>query len=267
MERQPNTAAFFDLDKTILATASSAALTGRFVRVGLATRWGVLRSTFAQLAYQYGHSTAQQTERLSGIMSALTAGWEANLVDSTTRTALEKVIAPQVFAGAASLMAAHKQCGAAVVICTAAAREVAQPIADMLGADHLLATEMEVEDGHYTGQIALFNYGQAKADAMQQLAEEQGFDLSASFAYSDSITDLPMLEAVGHAAVVNPSAALRAHAEERGWATIRFATPGPIRRRRVFSGAAGTGALLVPAAGTWLTLWWLRRRRRQLQTA
>jgi len=254
-------AAFFDLDKTILATASSAALTGRFVRAGLATRRNALRSAYARLAYQFGQATAGQTERLGSAMGRTATGWDVGLVGSTTQTALDKVIAPQVFAGATQLMEAHHTAGTEVVICTAAAQEVAQPIADMLGANHLLATTMEIKDGCYTGRIAQFNYGPAKAEAMRRLADSQGYDLAASFAYSDSITDLPMLEAVGHPVVVNPSTALRLEAEKRGWAVMRFATPRPIKRRWAWTGAAWVGAMLAPAALTWLAVWWTGRRR------
>jgi len=254
-------AAFFDLDKTILATASSAALTGRFVRAGLATRRGALRTAYAHLAYQFGQATAGQTERLGSAMGRTATGWDVGLVGTTTQTALDKVIAPQVFAGAAQLMTAHQTCGTDVVICTAAAQEVAEPIAAMLGANHLLATKMEITEGRYTGQIAQFNYGPAKAVAMRELASSQGYDLSTSFAYSDSITDLPMLEAVGHPVVVNPSTALRQAAQSRGWPVMRFATPTPIKRRWAWTSAAWAGAVLVPTALVWLALWWAGQRR------
>jgi len=249
-------AAFFDLDKTILATASSAALTSRFVQAGLATRRNAIRSAYAQLAYQFGQATAGQTERLGSAMGRTATGWDVGLVGATTQTALDKVIAPQVFAGAAQLMAAHQACDTDVVICTAAAEEVAQPIAAMLGANHLLATKMEIEDGRYTGQIALFNYGPAKAVAMRELARQQDYDLASSFAYSDSITDLPMLEAVGHAVVVNPSATLKAEARTRGWPVMRFVTPRPIKWRWVWTGLAWAGGVLTSAALTWLAIWW-----------
>jgi len=254
-------AAFFDLDKTILATASAAALTGRFVRAGLATRRNALRSAYAQLAYQFGQATAGQTERLGSAMGRTATGWDVDLVGSTTQTALDKVIAPQVFAGATQLIEAHHAAGTDVVICTAAAHEVAQPIAAMLGADHLLATAMEIEDDRYTGQIAQFNYGPAKAEAMHQLADSQGYDLATCFAYSDSITDLPMLEAVGHPVVVNPSTALRLEAERRGWPVMRFATPAPTKRRWAWQGAAWAGAVVAPAVLTWLAHRWTGRRR------
>ncbi|MCL2803878.1 MAG: HAD-IB family hydrolase [Micrococcales bacterium] len=256
---RPKAAAFFDLDKTILATASSAALTRPFMRAGLANKRSVARSAYAQAAYQLGNSTADQTDRLRTVLGEMVIGWESQLVVATTTAALDKVIAPQVFTGAAQLISHHRQAGLDIVICTAAAKEVAEPIATMLGAGHVLATEMEADQGRFTGQIAYFNYGPAKAQAMSELALQQGYDLAACYAYSDSITDLPMLRAVGHAVVVNPSKELRHIAEEAGWEVARFSTPRPIQRRRLRLGLVWAASLVATAVAAGAVTWILRR--------
>jgi phosphoserine phosphatase len=105
------------------------------------------------------------------------------------------------------------------------------PIAAMLGADHMVATRMVVEDGHYTGEIEYYVYGPAKADAIRELAAVRGYELAESYAYSDSVTDLPMLEIVGHPNAVNPDRGLRKVAVDRGWPIVAFSNAVPLRER------------------------------------
>ena len=101
--------------------------------------------------------------------------------------------------------------------------EIVRPLCRYLGIEDVIATRSEVdEDGVYTGQLELYAYGPAKAQAMIEMADHENIDLSESYAYSDSITDLPMLEAVGNPIVVNPDSELAAIAEERGWEVRHF---------------------------------------------
>ena len=109
----------------------------------------------------------------------------------------------------------------------------------MLGADRVVATQMVVADGKYTGEIETYAYGPTKAEAVRELAAAEGYDLARSFAYSDSVTDLPMLEAVGHPYAVNPDRALRKVAVERGWPVLDFHRPVSLRSR--FSGLRPPG--------------------------
>ena len=123
---------------------------------------------------------------------------------------------------------------------------------------------MVVRDGHYTGEISRYAYGPEKAVAIRELAEQRGYDLAASYAYSDSATDVPMLESVGHPYAVNADRALRKIATERGWPLLTFSNAVPLRER--LSGlrpehpvtAATVVGVGVTAAGV---AWYVARRR------
>jgi phosphoserine phosphatase len=151
-----------------------------------------------------------------------------------------------------------------VVIVSSSGAEVVAPIGAMLGADRVVATRMAVVDGVFTGDIEQYVYGPAKAEAMRGLAAEEGYDLAASYAYSDSVTDLPMLEAVGHPHAVNPDRALRRAALTRGWPVLDFSRPVPLRRRlgRIPVPTAGEAAAAVGAGAATAGLAWYARRRR-----
>lgn len=222
-------AAFFDLDKTIIATSSATAFSRPFYAGGLITRRDVLRTAYAQFLFLLGRADADQTERLRAHLSAMVAGWDVAQVSAIVNETLHLHIEPTVYAEAVALIDEHHAAGRDVVVVSASGSEVVEPIAALLGADHVIATRMEIEDGRYTGQIAFYAYGENKATAVRALAEEQGYDLAASSAYSDSVTDVPMLEAVGSAFVVNPDRSLRRLAAERGWETLTFTRPVALR--------------------------------------
>ncbi|WP_199424304.1 HAD family hydrolase [Actinotalea solisilvae] len=222
-------AAFFDLDKTIIATSSATAFSRPFYAGGLITRRDVLRTAYAQFLFLLGRADADQTERLRAHLSAMVAGWDVAQVSSIVSETLHLHIEPTVYAEAVALIDEHHAAGRDVVVVSASGAEVVEPIAALLGADRVVATRMEVVDGRYTGGIAFYAYGPNKAAAVRRLAEEHGYDLAASYAYSDSVTDVPMLEAVGNAAVVNPDRSLRRLAVERGWDVLTFARPVALR--------------------------------------
>jgi hypothetical protein len=136
-----------------------------------------------------------------------------------------------------------------------------EPIGEMLGVDRVVATRMVTADGRYTGEIDFYAYGENKAAAMRDLAAVGGYDLTDCYAYSDSITDLPMLSAVGHPTAVNPDRGLRKAALENGWPVLQFTRPVNMRARfsapptPVVTGAAmGVGAAVVGLA------WYARHR-------
>ncbi|MFV0633377.1 HAD family hydrolase [Demequina sp.] len=227
--RQARSAAFFDLDKTIIATSSSMAFAGSFMDGGLITRAHALRTAYAQFLYLVGGADERQTNRLRDSLSDLIKGWEVAKVQHIVRETLHEHIDPVVYEEALALIKRHQENGRDVVIVSASARDVVEPIAQLLGADEVVASELEVKKGFYTGEITFYAYGEAKAEAIRALADEKGYDLSRSFAYSDSITDAPMLSAVGHGFVINPDRSLRIAAMHAGWGALRFRKPVGLR--------------------------------------
>ena len=174
-------------------------------------------------------------------------GWDVEQVKSIVSETLHEIVDPLVFAEAAELIADHKLCGRDVVVVSASGEEIVDPIARELGAAHSMATRMVVEDGKYTGEVASYCFGEGKVDAIRELAAREGYTLEHCYAYSDSITDLPMLEAVGHPAVVNPDRALRKEAATRGWPVLTFIRPVSLRDR--FSAPSGAAIATTLAVG------------------
>jgi hypothetical protein len=156
----------------------------------------------------------------------------------------------------------HQAEGRLVAIVSASPIEVVQPLSDHLGADIAIGTEAKIVDGRYSGELVRYAYGPAKADAIRELAVERDIDLDASYAYSDSVTDLPMMELVGHPVAVNPDRPLLRIANEREWEVVRFEKPVRLRDRLPMPTATqtaaggGVGVLLTAAAIVW---WRLRR--------
>ncbi|WP_407344755.1 HAD family hydrolase [Pengzhenrongella phosphoraccumulans] len=258
-------AAFFDLDKTIIATSSATAFSRPFFDGGLITRGDVLRTAYARFVYLVGRADADQTERLRAQLSALAVGWDVAQVSQIVAETLHELIDPTVYAEAVALIEGHHAAGRDVVIVSASGAEVVEPIAAVLGADHVIATRMTVADGRYTGAIDFYAYGENKAAAITELAERVGYDLATSYAYSDSITDTPMLSAVGHAFAVNPDRALRRFAESNGWGVLTFSRPVSLRSRLAPPTPVLTVGAVAVAAGVavvaWRTVAHLRSRR------
>jgi HAD superfamily hydrolase (TIGR01490 family) len=224
-------AAFFDLDKTIIARSSTLAFSRSFYEGGLINRRAVLRSAYAHFFYLLGGADHDQKERMRQYLSSLCEGWDVHTVRSIVAETLHTIVEPLIYDEAATLIEEHQTAARDVVIVSSSGAEVADPIGAMLGADQVIATRMVVEEGKFTGAIEFYAHGEAKAEAMRELAEANGYDLARSYAYSDSITDLPMLEAVGHPYVVNPDRALRRIASERAWPVLVFSRPVSLRQR------------------------------------
>lgn len=219
------TAAFFDLDKTVISGSSTLAFTRSFYRHGLISRSAMIRGAFAQAVFTRGGADQIRMERIRSQVGRLCRGWPAEGVREIVRTNLDDIIVPHLYDEARALVAGHHQAGRDVIIVSASGHEVVDPIAALLKADTVIATQMVIADGRYTGDVAFYAYGEAKATKIRELAAERGYQLAECYAYSDSITDLPMLEAVGHPAAVNPDRALRRVAAGHGWPILTFATP------------------------------------------
>ncbi len=263
---QRRAAAFFDLDKTVIAKSSTLAFSRPFYKAGLLNKRTLLKAGVAQAVYMMVGADHDQLEKVRGQLMHLTRGWDAGQIRQLVRETVDEVVAPLVFAEALAIIDEHRREGRRVVIISASPDEVVKPLARYLGADHVIATRSQVdEQGRYTGEIDFYAYGPGKAQAITDLAAEWNLDLSLCYAYSDSFTDLPMMEAVGHPVAVNPDKELREAAEERGWPIMQFERPVTLRTRLatlpkpvpIISGAA----LATATAGA-ITLWVLRMRRR-----
>ena len=264
-------AAFFDLDKTIIAKSSTLAFGRPFYQSGLLNRRAVLRSAYAQFVFALAGADEDQMDRMRGYITAMCTGWDVAQIREIVNETLHDIIDPIVYDEAVERIQQHKSAGQDVVLVSSSGEEVVGPIGAMVGADHVLATRMVVsDDGKYTGEIERYVYGPEKAEAVRELAAERGYDLAASYAYSDSITDLPLLEEVGHPTAVNPDRALRKIAVERGWPILTFANGVPLRER--ISGLRpphATATLSVASAGVAAVgaAWYALHRRRTRERA
>ncbi|MUM33668.1 HAD-IB family hydrolase [Mycolicibacterium sp. CBMA 361] len=243
------TAAFFDLDKTVIAKSSTLAFSKPFFNQGLLNRQAVLKSTYAQFLFLMSGADHDQMDRMRSYLTNMCTGWDVEQVKSIVAETLHDIVDPLVFAEAANLIADHKLCGRDVVVVSASGEEIVAPIARELGANHSMATRMVVEDGKYTGDVDFYCFAEGKVQAIEELAAREGYVLEHCYAYSDSITDLPMLAAVGHPTVVNPDRALRKEAVARGWPVLTFTRPVSLRDRLPApSGAAVATTLAVGAS-------------------
>jgi HAD superfamily hydrolase (TIGR01490 family) len=254
-------AAFFDLDKTVIARGSIPAFGRPFRRGGLISRRVVLRAVIGQLIYLHLGADEARLARIRESMLALTRGWDRDRVREIVRETLLETVEPLIFKEALELMEAHRLAGDRVYLVSASPEEIVAPLAEMLGADGAIASLAEVDSqGRYTGKMAFYADGDGKADAMRSLAARTGIDLSASTAYSDSATDLPMLEAVGHPIAVNPDRPLARVAREREWEVRQFTKPVRLRNRvAVRTPVLTTGLALAAGAAV---LWWRGHRAR-----
>ncbi len=231
---RPRPAAFFDLDKTVLSTASSIALRDPLLDAGLITRRSAALGLLIHLPYLVRGADDRAMEHMREALGALARGWDATVVESTVRDALTRSIDPLCFTEALDMIALHRSAGQAVVVASASVEEMVRPIAEMLGADFSIGSRAEVdEDGVFTGIIGTYTSGQQKALACAELASDQGWEPSECFAYSDSVSDLPLLEWVGHPVAVNPDRALHRIALERRWQVMSFTHTVRVRPRRV----------------------------------
>ena len=261
----PVEAAFFDLDKTIIAKSSPLALGRSFFREGLIGRSFLLKSLYAQLVFALMGADESKMDRMRVEAAKMTAGWEQEKVRQVVTEVLEEVISPLIYAEALELMHDHRAASRLVCIVSSSPEEIVQPLATMLRANRFIATKATIVDGKYTGELEFYAYGPHKVEAIRTLAEEAGIDLARSFAYSDSATDLPMLELVGNPVAVNPDKGLRRIALDKGWTIETFRNPVPLRSRlpnlrppevsvpRPVVAAAGV-------AGVAAVAWWLSKR-------
>ena len=218
---------------------------------GFITPGQMVRLIISKMMYMHvGHDEDGINETKDQFLE-LVAGWPVADVRRIIDESMTKVIMPLVYAEAQRLIDYHKALGHDVIIVSASSVEFVQPIAHVLGVSTTIASEMEIEDGKYTGGVTLYNKGEEKARQMRKVAEALDIDLEHSYAYSDSIVDLPMLEVVGFPNAVNPDKQLREIATERGWLVRVFDNPVPLfERASTRTGIAGGILLLIIGAIT-----------------
>ncbi len=201
-------------------------------REGLISRRTILRAIYAQFVYMHLGASEEKLARIRDSALALAKGWDRERVRRIVAETLERVVDPIVYAEALDLIAEHRAAGRKVVIVSASPEEIVIPLSKYLGFDDVIATRARVDtEGRYTGEMEFYAYGPFKAAAIRAMAAREGIDLGESYAYSDSYTDVPMLEAVGHPVAVNPDRVLLKLARERQWDVRNFTRPVRLRER------------------------------------
>jgi HAD superfamily hydrolase (TIGR01490 family) len=234
-------AAFFDLDRTLMEGSSAFQFGRAAYRAGLLSRRQLVADGWANLRFRLRGASDEDTHALRDRISRSLAGTRVRDLERLGADVLAGVL-PRIYPQVLALAHQHQDEGRRVYIVTAAAKELADTLAHVLVLDGAIGSQFsEAIDGVFTGRpVGLFIYGSEKATAIEQLARREGIDLAASYAYSDSESDLPMLRVVGHAVVVNPDRELARVAREEGWHVLRFDRLG--RRLKAAVGLVGAAA-------------------------
>jgi HAD superfamily hydrolase (TIGR01490 family) len=250
-------AAFFDLDKTLIEGSSAIHFARASYRAGVMTRTQLAKDLWANVRYRLEGSTDEGTDALRDRVMNAIAGRRVVDLARLTPDMLAGVL-PRAYPEMLKEAWGHQDEGRPAYIVTAASQEMAEMMAHVLIFDGGVGMRSEIVDGRYTGRPdGPFTYREGKAEAIRELAEREGIDLSESYAYSDSESDLPMLRAVGNPVAVNPDAELHRIAREEGWRIITF---DRLRRRLRIAAAVG-GVAATGVAGGYLA-GELRERRR-----
>lgn len=257
-------AAFFDLDKTVIARSSTLLFGRPLYKEGLIPRGTVLKGAYAALVYQIVGADDDKMDKMRVALLELTKGWEAEKIRQIARETLTELIEPIIYAEAMHLIQMHRNSGRRVYLVSSSGEEIVRPLADFLGVPYAIGSKSEIIDGRYTGELTFYCQGEGKRTAILEEAQRHGIDLSRSYAYSDSETDVPMLETVGHPVAINPDKELRKIATDRGWEILVFRNPISLRKRMAGAVPKPTSrtTLIAAAAITVLAILYLSRNRR-----
>src|SRR5215218_7322445 len=232
-------AAFFDLDRTLIA-GSSAFIMGRTARsAGLVPTRQFLRDAGSAVVFKLRGGSDKKTDGVRDRMLAAVKGLRQDDLIALNAEVLPKLLA-KIRPEARRLLDLHRRAGRSTYIVSAAPVEIVEPLALALGMTAGIGTRGEVEHGVYNGRLAgPFCYGEGKVVAMREIARWDSLDLGQCYGYSDSASDLPMLQAVGHPVAVNPDSSLTRHAHDHGWPIVHFSqrTKSVIRRSMTAAGA------------------------------
>jgi HAD superfamily hydrolase (TIGR01490 family) len=237
-----SSAAFFDLDRTLISGASAFPFAAEAWRQGLVHSPDMGRWALAAISFKLLGDRGDATDDVKGDFLTSIAGASVAALEAVGSAVLPRLVA-RVRPESRKLIKMHHEAGRDTWIVSASPHEIVEPLARSLGMTGAIGTRGRVLAGHYTGELdGPFVYGAGKVDAIEKLASDRGYDLERSYAYSDSISDLPMMEAVGHPVAVNPDSELDATAHERGWPVVIFA-----RKTKRTLAASGAGTLAVTA--------------------
>ena len=219
-------AAFFDLDKTVIAKSSLVALGPEFHARGLLHRRTLVWAVISQMFFLRFGADEEKLSRIRESVLKVTKGWDRTEVRELVAETINEVIEPLIYDEALELIEHHREQGDEVWLVSMAPEEIVEPFAELLGITGAIASRATIdENGKFTGEMDFFAQGENKAVAIRELAAKRDIDLSTSFAYSDSETDIPMLLTVGHAYAVNPDKALTRMAHEHEWPILSFTHP------------------------------------------
>jgi HAD superfamily hydrolase (TIGR01490 family) len=222
-EESPRAAAFFDLDKTLMAGSSGMQFARIAASQGIVGRRQLLSWGVEHLRYRLRGTTDARTGEVLKVARELIRGLPARTIDRMGPEVMAAIL-PRVFPQMLEEVYVHQDAGRRTFIVSAAGNGVVEQLAHVLGMDGGIGTRYEIDaEGNFTGSLdGPFVYGEGKVTAMREFASQHGIDLAASYAYSDSLSDLPMLRAVGNPVAVNPDPPLAAIAHAEGWQTLRF---------------------------------------------
>ncbi|MCX7621402.1 MAG: HAD-IB family hydrolase [Acidimicrobiales bacterium] len=259
-------AAFFDLDKTVIAKASMVAFGKPLLDAGFISRRLLLRALWSNLIFHLFGAGEERMRKFRESALRITRGWDQAKITALVQEHLTDVIEPIVYDEALELIRAHQAAGRRVYLVSASPEEIVTPLAQFLRVDGAIASRARLDaHGRYTGEVEFYSYGPFKAAAIRNLAAREGLDLQHSFAYSDSATDVPMLEAVGFPVAVNPDRDLSRIARARGWEVRHFERGVPLRDRVALpppKRTAMVGGVIVVLAAAIATYRWSRTKRR-----
>jgi HAD superfamily hydrolase (TIGR01490 family) len=247
-QRGARAAAFFDLDRTLMAGSSGVFFAKAAFETGMISRSRLARDIYENLRFRLVGSTDDRADAVRIRVGEMIAGVRVRELERLAPRVLAGVL-PRIYPDMLARAYAHQDEGRLVFIVTAASQEMADLLAHVLAFDGGLGSRSEVVDGVYTGKAAgPFNYRDGKRVSLDELALREGISLADSYAYSDSESDLPMLRAVGHPVAVNPDAHLMRVAIEEGWEVVRLDRLG--RRLKLLAALSAGGLLAAGAAAT-----------------
>src|SRR5919204_5190606 len=236
-------AAFFDLDRTLMAGSSGLPYARAACKAGWLDRRTMMRWALDHVRFRLRGASEEATARVLAEARDVLSGIELKQVTRMTPDVLVAIL-PRIYPQMLEEVRAHQDAGRATVIVSAAGQGIVETLAGVLDMDAGIGTPYAVgADGRFNGELdGPFMYGRGKEEAIERFAADHDVDLATSWAYSDSASDLPMLRAVGNPVAVNPDPELARVAREEGWRVMRFERLG----RRIAIVAA---ALTAPAVG------------------